>query len=38
MRRLGFVVLLLAVAIGTQSCVVFVPDYGWHHHHHDVWR
>lgn len=42
MRYLTMAVLLLAVALGTQACIIPVPvggDGGGHHHHrHDDWR
>jgi hypothetical protein len=38
MRYLRIVLLLLAVTVGTQACIFFVPvDGGGHHRHHD-WR
>jgi hypothetical protein len=43
MRDLRIVLLLLAVAVGAQACILFVPvGPGWdgyhHHRHHDDWR
>jgi hypothetical protein len=42
MRYLRIVLLLLAVTVVTQACIVPVPiGPGWgghHHHHHDDWR
>ena len=38
MRYLKIVMLLLAVTVGTQTCIIPVPvggDGGHHHHHHD---
>jgi hypothetical protein len=40
MRYLRIVLLLLAVTVGTQTCI-FVPvggGGGHHHHRHDGWR
>jgi hypothetical protein len=46
MRYVRIVLLLLAVTIGTQACIVPVPvgpggghrHHRHHHHHHDGWR
>jgi hypothetical protein len=37
MRYLKIVMLLLAVTVGTQACIIPVPigDGGHRHHHHD---
>jgi hypothetical protein len=37
MRYLRIALLLLAVTVGTQACILFVPVGGGGHHHHG-WR
>jgi hypothetical protein len=40
MRYLKIVMLLLAVTVGTQACIIPVPiggGDGGHHHHHRDW-
>jgi hypothetical protein len=40
MRYLKIVMLLLAVTVGTQACIIPVPiggGDGGHHHHHNDW-